>query len=104
LLRYAVTCVRFSGGEGQLAFVRVYVGPEPACVVSTANLHAAHVDTTTKPAIIFRIAARNDKGYGPATQVRWLQDQLPGGALPQPPPGISPVHRTILRAPIHDDR
>ena len=36
---------------------------------------AAHIDTTTKPAIIFRIAARNDKGYGPATQVRWLQDQ-----------------------------
>ncbi|KAL1419085.1 hypothetical protein MTO96_005201 [Rhipicephalus appendiculatus] len=42
--------------------------------VATASLASAHVDTTSKPAIIFRIAARNDKGYGPATQVRWLQD------------------------------
>lgn len=24
--------------------------------------------------VVFRIAARNDKGYGPATQVRWLQE------------------------------
>lgn len=32
---------------------------------------------TSKPAIIFRIAARNDKGYGPATQVRWLQGMHP---------------------------
>uniref|UniRef100_A0A8W8LPP9 Uncharacterized protein n=1 Tax=Magallana gigas TaxID=29159 RepID=A0A8W8LPP9_MAGGI len=39
-----------------------------------ASLASAHIDYTTKPAIIFRIAARNEKGYGPATQVRWLQD------------------------------
>merc|ERR1712240_894895 len=63
-----------SGGATQLAFVRVYCGPQPSCVVSSANLAAAHIDYTTKPAIIFRIAARNEKGYGPATQVRWLQD------------------------------
>lgn len=64
------------GADNQLAFVRVYVGNEPQCVVTNVNLAAAHIDTTTKPAIIFRIAARNDKGYGPATQVRWLQDQM----------------------------
>lgn len=57
----------------QLAFVRVFCGPNPACVVTTSNLTSAHIDYTTKPAIIFRIAARNEKGYGPATQVRWLQ-------------------------------
>ncbi|XP_056646193.1 host cell factor 2 [Diorhabda sublineata] len=59
---------------GQLAFVRVYCGPSNQCVVSNTSLSAAHLDTTTKAAIIFRIAAKNDKGYGPATQVRWLQD------------------------------
>ncbi|XP_018573146.1 host cell factor 2 isoform X2 [Anoplophora glabripennis] len=58
---------------GQLAFVRVYSGPSNQCVVSNASLAAAHLDTSTKAAIIFRIAAKNDKGYGPATQVRWLQ-------------------------------
>jgi len=63
------------GGPAQLAFVRVYCGPNPSCVVTTASLASAHIDYTTKPAIIFRIAARNEKGYGPATQVRWLQDQ-----------------------------
>lgn len=57
----------------QLAFIRVYCGSNNSCSVTNSSLSAAHVDTTTKPAIIFRIAARNDKGYGPATQVRWLQ-------------------------------
>ena len=57
----------------QLAFVRVFCGPAAQCVVANSSLTAAHIDTTTKPAIIFRIAARNEKGYGPATQVRWLQ-------------------------------
>lgn len=56
-----------------LAFVRVYCGPSNSCTVPNSSLSAAHLDTSTKSAIIFRIAARNDKGYGPATQVRWLQ-------------------------------
>lgn len=58
----------------QLAFVRVYSGPQNQTVVPNASLAAAHIDTTSKPAIIFRIAAKNEKGFGPATQVRWLQD------------------------------
>ncbi|XP_076469600.1 host cell factor 1-like isoform X2 [Babylonia areolata] len=62
------------GTPSQLAFVRVFCGPSPSCVVTNASLQSAHIDYTTKPAIIFRIAARNEKGYGPATQVRWLQD------------------------------
>ena len=62
-------------GATQLAFVRVYCGQQPQCLVQNASLASAHVDYTTKPAIIFRIAARNEKGYGPATQVRWLQGQ-----------------------------
>merc|ERR1712156_1002924 len=63
-----------SSSPNQLPFVRVFCGPQASCVVTNSNLTAAHIDTSTKPAIIFRIAARNDKGYGPATQVRWLQD------------------------------
>ncbi|KAJ1363169.1 hypothetical protein KIN20_022966 [Parelaphostrongylus tenuis] len=69
--------------DNQLAFMRVYVGAEPECIVNQSNLAAAYVDQSAKPAIIFRIAARNEKGYGPATQVRWLQDQKP--MLAQPP-------------------
>ncbi|XP_018013920.1 host cell factor 2 [Hyalella azteca] len=57
-----------------LAFMRVYCGAQNNCTVLNTQLTAAHIDTTNKAAIIFRIAARNDKGYGPATQVRWLQD------------------------------
>ena len=56
--------------------MRVFCGPQAQCIVANTNLGAAHIDTTTKPAIIFRIAARNEKGYGPATQVRWLQGML----------------------------
>ncbi|KAK9513043.1 hypothetical protein O3M35_001323 [Rhynocoris fuscipes] len=67
----------------QLAFVRVYSGPQNQTVVPNTSLAAAHIDTTSKPAIIFRIAAKNEKGFGPATQVRWLQDVVaaPGGTL-----------------------
>jgi len=61
----------------QMAFVRVYGGAVAECSVLAAQLLQAHLDTSSssKPAIIFRIAARNERGYGPATQVRWLQDQ-----------------------------
>ncbi|XP_014258981.1 host cell factor 1-like [Cimex lectularius] len=67
----------------QLAFVRVYSGPQNQTIVPNASLAAAHIDTTSKPAIIFRIAAKNEKGFGPATQVRWLQDVIasPGGGV-----------------------
>jgi host cell factor len=60
-----------------MAFVRVYGGALAECSVNSAQLLQAHLDTSSssKPAIIFRIAARNERGYGPATQVRWLQDQ-----------------------------
>ncbi|XP_022255554.1 host cell factor 1-like [Limulus polyphemus] len=69
-----------TSNPSQLAFVRVYCGPKATCTVNNNSLASAHVDTTMKPAIIFRIAARNEKGYGPATQVRWLQDGAPAAA------------------------
>ena len=61
----------------QMTFVRVYGGALPECSVNAPQLLQAHLDisSSSKPAIIFRIAARNERGYGPATQVRWLQDQ-----------------------------
>lgn len=89
------------GSESQLAFARVYVGAEPSCIVSFATLHTAHVDTSTKPAIIFRIAARNEKGYGPATQVRWLQEQRqlqPSGLRP-PVTLVGDYHRVAPSVP-----
>lgn len=92
-----------SGGATQLAFVRVYCGPQPSCVVSSANLAAAHIDYTTKPAIIFRIAARNEKGYGPATQVRWLQDTASGSA-PTGKAGAKRPGGSILGGPSSDKR
>eukprot|EP00116_Pleurobrachia_bachei_P001452 sb/3461714/ len=52
-----------------LAFVLVYRDDSPSCTVKTSSLQNAHVDQTNKPAIIFRIAAKNEKGYGPATQI-----------------------------------
>ncbi|KAI2662067.1 Host cell factor 1 [Labeo rohita] len=74
-----------ASAPAQLAFMRVYCGPNPSCLVQSSSLSNAHIDYTTKPAIIFRIAARNEKGYGPATQVRWLQ----GKALVQRRPDLT---------------
>lgn len=72
--------------QSQLTFVRVYCGAISSCTVTIDTLKNAHIDYTTKPAIIFRIAAKNEKGYGPATQVRWLQDpkDLPDNKTKRP--------------------
>lgn len=58
----------------QLMFMKIYCGLKTSCTVTAAQLANAHVDHTSKPAIVFRISAKNERGYGPATQVRWLQD------------------------------
>jgi host cell factor len=78
--------------------MRVYCGPNPSCLVQSSSLSNAHIDFTTKPAIIFRIAARNEKGYGPATQVRWLQESGKDAASAKPAPkrpGTSPDAKAI---------
>ena len=85
-------------------FVPVYCDKDPSCTVNSANLQQAFIDmSTNKPAILFRISARNEKGFvaqfcfssanrfsfftnqvsplsrfGPSTQVRWLQDSTQG--------------------------
>ncbi|KAG5282091.1 hypothetical protein AALO_G00052110 [Alosa alosa] len=73
-----------ASAPAQLAFMRVYCGASPSCLVQSSSLSNAHIDYTTKPAIIFRIAARNEKGYGPATQVRWLQETSKDGSAAKP--------------------
>ncbi|CAK8697805.1 unnamed protein product [Clavelina lepadiformis] len=70
----AVKSAQVRQNPSNMQFVRVYLGQLPRCIVPHSHLASAHIDCSTKPAIIFRIAAKNQKGYGPATQVRWLQD------------------------------
>lgn len=61
---------------GDLTFIRIYRGAKTACTVNAANLSNAYIDCSARPAIVFRIAAKNDRGYGPATQIRWLQGKF----------------------------
>ncbi|XP_073507644.1 host cell factor 2 isoform X1 [Phyllobates terribilis] len=61
--------------QNQLAFVKIYSGLETSCTVTASQLANAHVDCSSRPAVVFRISAKNEKGYGPAIQVRWLQDK-----------------------------
>ncbi|XP_061603758.1 host cell factor 1-like isoform X2 [Phyllopteryx taeniolatus] len=82
-------------GPAQLAFMRVYCGASPSCLVQTCSLTNAHIDHTTKPAIIFRIAARNQKGYGPATQVRWLQETSKDAKAASKRPVSSPDFKSV---------
>lgn len=58
---------------GELAFIRIYRGSKTSCTVTSTHLSNAHIDCTARPALVFRIAAKNEQGYGPATQIRWLQ-------------------------------
>ncbi|KAG8578338.1 hypothetical protein GDO81_010458 [Engystomops pustulosus] len=61
--------------QNQLAFVKIYSGLETSCTVTASQLANAHVDCSSRPAVVFRISAKNEKGYGPAIQVRWLQGE-----------------------------
>ncbi|XP_077449874.1 host cell factor 2 isoform X2 [Stigmatopora argus] len=65
-----------SEGPGQLAFIRIYRGVKTFCAVSSNHMVNAHLDcsASNRPALVFRIAAKNEQGYGPATQIRWIQD------------------------------
>ncbi|KAA0720649.1 Host cell factor 2 [Triplophysa tibetana] len=80
ILEYSMyLAVRKSKGNntertGELAFIRIYRGTKTSCTVSETQLNNAHIDCSARPAIVFRIAAKNEQGYGPATQIRWLQD------------------------------
>nr|XP_046234685.1 host cell factor 2 [Scatophagus argus] len=67
-----------SEGPGQLAFIRIYRGTKTSCSVSSTHLDNAHIDcsASNRPAVVFRIAAKNEQGYGPATQIRWIQDPV----------------------------
>lgn len=80
----AVKKSRSSSSErpGQLAFIRIYRGTKTSCTVSPAHLANADIDCSApnRPAVVFRIAAKNEQGYGPATQIRWLQDMVKLGA------------------------
>nr|XP_020457192.1 host cell factor 2 isoform X2 [Monopterus albus] len=62
--------------QGQMAFIRIYRGTKTSCSVSSTHLDNAHIDcsASNRPAVVFRIAAKNEQGYGPATQIRWIQD------------------------------
>ncbi|RXM29922.1 Host cell factor 2 [Acipenser ruthenus] len=59
--------------SSQLAFIRIYRGTKIHCTVTSSQLSNALIDCTSRPAVVFRIAAKNEQGYGPATQIRWLQ-------------------------------
>ncbi|XP_053319527.1 host cell factor 2 isoform X2 [Spea bombifrons] len=70
----AIRTTQLPEALNQLVFMKIYCGLQTACTVTAAQLANAHVDCTSRPAVVFRISAKNEKGYGPATQVRWLQD------------------------------
>lgn len=62
-------------GAGQMAFIRIYRGTKMSCTISSSQLDNAHIDSSAsnRPAVVLRIAAKNEQGYGPATQIRWIQ-------------------------------
>uniref|UniRef100_A0A8B9TU96 Host cell factor C2 n=1 Tax=Anas platyrhynchos TaxID=8839 RepID=A0A8B9TU96_ANAPL len=72
----AIRSTQLQENPNQLVFMRIYCGLKTSCIVTAAQLSNAHVDYTSRPAIVFRISAKNERGYGPATQVRWLQGKV----------------------------
>ncbi|XP_036376177.1 host cell factor 2 [Megalops cyprinoides] len=83
---------------GQLAFIRIYRGTKTSCTVTSTHLSNAHIDCSARPAVVFRIAAKNEQGYGPATQIRWLQDTSKLKA-PQSHPQLNAADQFGLETP-----
>ncbi|KAI1882154.1 hypothetical protein AGOR_G00247750 [Albula goreensis] len=83
---------------GQLAFIRIYRGTKTSCTVTATHLSNAHIDCSARPAVVFRIAAKNEQGYGPATQIRWLQDTSKLKA-PQSHPQLSTAEALGMETP-----
>ena len=55
-------------------FIHVYGGTEPKCRLAKKQLENALIEKSPRPAVLFRIAAKNAKGFSKAHEVRWLQD------------------------------
>ncbi|KAK1906646.1 Host cell factor 2 [Dissostichus eleginoides] len=51
---------------------------EYSMYMASTQLENAQIDcsASNRPAVVFRIAAKNEQGYGPATQIRWIQDPI----------------------------
>lgn len=62
--------------QSNLYFLQLYCGPDKSITIEDEILKAALIDRTrtktSRPAIIFRIAAVNEIGCSPAAQVLWL--------------------------------
>ncbi|ODN03713.1 Host cell factor [Orchesella cincta] len=53
----------------KLKFMKLYCGAAKECMINKQTLTSAKIDTSKeRPAVIFRVAARNSMSYGPATQ------------------------------------
>uniref|UniRef100_A0A8C3RMN8 Host cell factor C2 n=1 Tax=Chelydra serpentina TaxID=8475 RepID=A0A8C3RMN8_CHESE len=73
----AIRTTQVHENPNQLVFMKIYCGLKTSCIVTAAQLSNAHVDYTSRPAIVFRISAKNERGYGPATQVRCVSPFFP---------------------------
>ncbi|BES90392.1 Kelch motif [Nesidiocoris tenuis] len=74
-----------NGPNPRIEFVNVYSGAITQTTIPQSVLDEATIESVSpKPAIIFRISAKNEFGFGPATQVRWLQEPPSLGQIRPP--------------------
>lgn len=60
--------------ESKFIYKEVYNGIKTQCLITNEileNMYISH--ERTPPAVTFRIVAKNSKGCGPITQIRWVQ-------------------------------
>ncbi|KAL1492874.1 hypothetical protein ABEB36_011050 [Hypothenemus hampei] len=59
----------------ELTFQLIYRGTRNQCVVRNVSLQAAlRLAISKRTAIVFRIKAKNQTGYGPTIQIKWFQN------------------------------
>ncbi|XP_049846533.1 host cell factor homolog hcf-1-like isoform X2 [Schistocerca gregaria] len=59
----------------QLQYFRIYKGAGNKCAITKEHISSAYLHKTDNYGFIFRIAAKNERGYGPAIPVKWVVDQ-----------------------------
>ncbi|XP_049807198.1 host cell factor homolog hcf-1-like [Schistocerca nitens] len=56
----------------ELQYVCIYKGARNKCAITKEHVSSAYLHKTDNYGFIFRIAAKNERGYGPAIPVKWV--------------------------------
>ncbi|KAF0991793.1 hypothetical protein HZS_571, partial [Henneguya salminicola] len=69
------TVIPFNVLHLKFVYEQIYQGKETKCLLSPSDDSFELGENSCHPYLMLRIVAKNSKGYGPVTQIRWLKNE-----------------------------